>query len=91
MKKNNRSLAHRAFNSLFGLTFLVAVIWLLFAGVETVALGLLVASIAGVGLPVITGDASGIVEVFIGILEALLDGVLAILELIGSLVSSVFG
>lgn len=91
MHKEKKSLAMRALNSVCALTFLVTLIYVLVGGVEKYAFGLMLASIVGVGLPVVMEETVSFLEIVVGILEALLEGIVAILEFISRLVSGLFG
>lgn len=88
--KNERSAGLRTFNALCAIVLLIAGLYILIAGFQIVAVAALVCAAAGVATPVvISGD--GLLEMISGIFEAILDGIMGILEAIGSFFSGLFG
>ncbi len=84
--RRKRSIWLRACNSLCVLTLIASVLYLLLAGFQPLALAALICASAGVATPAVASGGR-IAEVITGILEAILDGLSAIVDAIASLFS----
>ncbi|PKQ40284.1 hypothetical protein CXP40_16025 [Pseudomonas sp. YY-1] len=76
----------RAFNSLCAALFIDSAIYIMAIGFSTVAMAISVAGAAV--LPVQSSE--GVLEVITGTVEAMIDGVLAVIEAITSVIASLF-
>lgn len=89
-KKTKRPLSLRVFNALGATLLLSSVVYILVAGFHSVAMAAVALSIAGVATPVALSD-DGPLEILLGTLEAIIEGVLTIVEGITGAISSMFG
>ena len=80
----------RVLNSICAVVLLGSIMFLLIAGFELVAAGALALALVGLATPVVMGS-GGVVEVLLGILEAIAEGVLAIFEGIANAFAALFG
>lgn len=85
--KENRSLMIRVFNAIFSLIFIVSLVSVLFFGFEKFAIGLLALSVVSVATPVVLATEEGILDILIGIFEAFIEGVMAIVGCISDFIS----
>ena len=90
MDKGNRPIQIRAFNCICSLVLICALIYILAAGLEKVAATLIVVSIISAAAPVVYAGGS-VLEIFVGFLEALLEGIMLIVEGVTNILSSIFG
>ena len=88
--KENHSTKIRLLNSVCAIALLGSVIYIMVAGFEAMAMGMLALSLAGIAGPVVV-SVEGILEVVTGIFEAIVEGVVAIFEAIASALSGLFG
>ena len=88
--KPKRSPALRLFNALCATALIAAVIFILVAGFHSGAMAMAALAIASVAVPVVIGG-EGIADVLTGLVEALVDGVIAIIECIVGAISGLFG
>ncbi len=86
-RKTERSIGLRAFNALCATILFVSGLYILFAGMQIVAVAALVCATVGVAIPVVLSGAG----MLTGIAEALLDGIMAIFDAIASFFSGVLG
>jgi hypothetical protein len=90
MSRKKRSIGVRALNAGCAVVLLGAGIYIFMAGFQFAAVAALVCCTVAVATPVfLSGE--GILEVISGIFEALLDGLMAILEAIASVFADLFG
>lgn len=89
-KKTKRPLSLRVLNALGATLLLSSVVYILVAGFHSVAMAAVALSIAGVATPVALSD-DGPLEILLGTLEAIIEGVLTIVEGITGAISSMFG
>lgn len=88
--KAARSIKLRAFNALCATLFFAAVVYIMFMDFHAAAIAALVFAIAGAATPVaLSGE--GALEIVLGTFEAIIDGVVAIVEALASAVSGLFG
>jgi len=92
MDKGNRPLQIRAFNCICSLVLICALVYILVAGLEKVAAVLIVVSIISAATPVVYAGGN-VLEMFVGFffLEALLEGIMLIVEGVTNILSSIFG
>ena len=88
--KPKRSPALRLLNALCATALIAAVIFMLVAGFHFGTVAVAALAVASVATPVVISGV-GIVEMLTGLVEALVDGVLAIIECIVSAISALFG
>lgn len=88
--KENRSLKIRALNSVCACVLIGSLLYVLVAGVEAIALGAIALSLLGAATPVVL-NGEGILEIFVGIAEALIEGVMVIVDGIITAISGIFG
>jgi hypothetical protein len=89
-RKTERSIGLRAFNAVCATILFVSGLYILFAGMQIVAVAALLCATVGVAIPVVLSGA-GILEMLTGIAEAILDGIMAIFDAIASFFSGVLG
>lgn len=90
MKKNiERSKFLRAFNSLCAALFMGAAIYIVVVGFNSVAMAAIAISVAGAAAPIVQSN-EGIWEIVVGTFEAMIDGVVAVVEGIASAMASLF-
>jgi hypothetical protein len=88
-KKVKRSIVRRAFNSLCAALLVGSAIYIMVMGFSSVAMAAMAISVAGAAvLPVQSSE--GVLEVITGTVEAMVDGVLAVIEAITSAIASLF-
>lgn len=85
-RRKRRPIALRALNSLCVIALVVSIGWVFAEGFRLASSLVLTVAILAVAGPVVVAS-DGLVEVLTGLLEALVDGVVAILEAIASLFS----
>ena len=85
-----RSIGLRAFNALCAILLLIAVFYTLAIGFHAAALAAVVLAITGAATPVVISS-EGTLEIFLGTFEAMIDGIVAIVEGITSAIASLFG
>ena len=90
MDKGNRPLQIRAFNCICSLVLICALVYILVAGLEKVAAVLIVVSIISAATPVVYAGGN-VLEMFVGFLEALLEGIMLIVEGVTNILSRIFG
>lgn len=90
MDRENRSLQIRAFNCICSLVLIGSLIYILIVGLEKVAAALLVLSVVSAATPVVFAGGN-MLEILVGILEALLEGIMLIVEGIVGIVSGILG
>ena len=88
--RKHRSLKIKILNSICSSALIVSLIYVLVAGFEVVALGAMAIAIAGVATPVVLSG-EGVLEVLFGIVGAIIDGVMIIIEGITNAISGLFG
>jgi len=88
-KKAERSKLLRAFNSLCVALFMGSAIYIMIMGFNSVAMAAMAISVAGAAAPLVQSD-GGILEIVIGTFEAMIDGVVAIIEVIASAIVGLF-
>ncbi|VUD69451.1 hypothetical protein TDB9533_04821 [Thalassocella blandensis] len=89
-RRNNKSIQIKAFNAVCSILLISSIIYILFAGFEVIATGILITSLAASAVPVVVAG-EGLVEILVGILEALLEGVMVVVECIASIFSGLLG
>ena len=89
-EKEKRSLGLRLLNSLCAFAIIGAAIYTFVAGFQLAVVGVAALALAGVAVPA-AASADGILEVFVGIFEAIIDGVVGVFEAILGFFSSLFG
>lgn len=89
MKKVERSRLLRAFNSLCAALFMGAAIYIVVVGFNSVAMAAIAISVAGAAAPLAQSN-EGIWEIVVGTFEAMIDGVVAVVEGIASAIASLF-
>ena len=87
-QKEKRPVLLRLFNSLCAFSIIGAAIYLLFVGLETVPVLLLLVACAGIATPASIGS-DGLLDAIGSIFEALLEGIMGIIETIGDIFSGV--
>jgi len=80
----------KALNVICAFVLMASVVYMLVAGFKVVALNTIVISLAGAATPVIMAG-EGFVSFITGIFEAVLEGVLVIIEGIADFISGIFG
>lgn len=85
-----KSIYLRLFNTLCSLTIIGAACYLIFAGMDLLAMGILASSLAAMTAPVVI-DGGSVIEVLAGIVEAFVEGLALIVDGISSLLGSIFG
>lgn len=80
--RRSRSKRIKLLNCLCSLVILGSVMAAVFVGMNIYALGVLTIAVASIATPVIIGG-EGILDMLVGVLEAVLDGVLVLVEAIG--------
>ncbi|KAA3637990.1 MAG: hypothetical protein DWP95_13570 [Proteobacteria bacterium] len=80
----------KALNAICASVLLCSLVYMLVAGVKMVALSAMVASLAGAATPVMMAG-EGVFAILSGILEALFEGVMVIIEGIADFISGLFG
>ncbi|EXJ12531.1 hypothetical protein [Nitrincola nitratireducens] len=88
-KKVERSKGLRVFNSLCAALLMTSVIYILVMGFNSIVMAVMVISVAGAAAPLIHSD-EGILEIVIGTFEAMIDGVVAVIEGIVNTITSLF-
>lgn len=88
-RKKRRPIALRALNSLCVIALVGAAGWVFAEGFRLASSLVLAAAILAIAGPVVVAS-DGLAEVLTGLLEALVDGVVAIFEAIASLFSGLF-
>ncbi|MFN9525353.1 MAG: hypothetical protein ACK561_00280 [Pseudomonadaceae bacterium] len=87
--KVKRSRLRRVFNSLCAVLLVGSAIYIMVMGFSSVAMAAMAISVAGAAvLPVQSSE--GFLEVITGTVEAVIDGVLAVIEAITSAIASLF-
>ena len=84
MKKKKRSLLNRILNATCFLSILVSYLYLIFLGFNLFASGIIVGAIIITSIPVVMAG-EGTFDILSGILEAVVDGALAVIEGIASI------
>jgi len=88
-KKIERSKLLRVFNSLCAALFMGAAIYIVVMGFNSVAMAAIAISVAGAAAPIVQSD-EGIWEIVVGTFEAMIDGVVTVVEGIASAMASLF-
>ncbi len=91
MKGNaERSMGSRVLGSVAALTLIVAVIYVLVAGINLISSLVILSALGGLAGPAIAvGD--GFVECVVGIFEMFIEGIALLFEAIGNFFGSLFG
>jgi len=89
-ENKKRSVKIRALNAICSSILICSVLYVLIAGVEAIALGAIAVSLVGAATPVVISG-EGILGIFSGIIEALFDGVMLLVEGIANAISALFG
>ncbi|APU31578.1 hypothetical protein UYA_18295 [Ectopseudomonas alcaliphila JAB1] len=88
-KKVKRSIVRRAFNSLCAALLIGSAIYIMVMGFSSVAIAAMAISVAGAAvLPIQSSE--GILEIIVGTFEAMIDGLLTIIEGITSAIAGLF-
>lgn len=90
MKRVNRSKGLRAFNALCTIVLLFACGLIIIMGFNLPSVAALICAAAGVVTPVLVSG-EGVLEMFSGVVDAILDGIVAIVEAIVGVFSGLFG
>ncbi|MCF3096857.1 hypothetical protein EHZ86_05885 [Aeromonas australiensis] len=88
-KKVERSKLLRTFNSLCAALLIGSATYIMVMGFSSVAMAAMAISVAGAAAPLVQSD-EGFLEIVIGTFEAMIDGVVAVIEGISSAIASVF-
>lgn len=80
----------RLLNTVCAFTLIGSVIYIFIAGISLIPSLIILAALGGISGPVVSGSGS-ILECFVGILEAIIQGVVGVFETIGEIFSSIFG
>ena len=89
MARKDKEIKLRIINAVFSLLLLSAIIYALVASFDLIAISLISTSLIGTAIPIVL-TVDGIVDIIIGILEALLEGLIEIVAGIADAISSVF-
>ncbi|MBC6906322.1 hypothetical protein DWB84_12725 [Saccharophagus sp. K07] len=89
MDRKHKSLKIRALNSLCSFALIGALIYVLIAGFEALAVAVITISLIGMATPVVASGGS-ILETLVGVLEAIVGGVVSVVEGIASAISALF-
>lgn len=84
MKRKDRSLTRRFFGTFGALTLLGTCGYIFFAGINMYAGAIIAVAILSIATPVV-GDGGSIFEVLAGILEAFVEGIASIFEVIANI------
>lgn len=87
--KLEKSKLLRVLNSLCAALFMGAAIYIVVMGFNSVAMAAIAISVAGAAAPLVQSD-EGIWEIVVGTFEAMIDGVVAVVEGIASAIASLF-
>ena len=88
--KEKRSLGLRFLNSFCALALLICIAYMVFAGFQAVVIGVALLALGGLAVPVAM-EGEGLVEIIIGISEAVIEGIIAVFEAIANFISGLFG
>ena len=88
--KEKRSLDVRFLNSFCALALLVCIAYIVFAGFQAVIIGVALLALGGVAVPVAM-EGEGLVEIILGIFEAVIEGIIVIFEAIANFFYGLFG
>ena len=89
-KKKKRPLSLRLLNSLCAFALIGAVAYVFVAGFQLAAVGVAALALAGVAVPAAISE-DGVVEIFVGIFEAIIEGIVGVSEAILDFFSGLFG
>ena len=89
MNRKEKDLRLRIVNAVCGLLLCIAIIYALVAGFDLLAIGLIASSTIGAAVPVVLAG-EGVLEIIVGVLEALLEGVVEIFSAIFGAISNIF-
>ncbi|MEM1263692.1 MAG: hypothetical protein AAGH76_14930 [Pseudomonadota bacterium] len=89
--RKDRPLGVRILNAACALVFLGGVVFMMVAGFRTIATGSVLVALALVAVPVAFGGVDGPGQFLLGIVEAVIDGFLAILQGIAEIFSGLTG
>ena len=88
--KAEKSMGIRVLGSVSALTLIVAVVYVLVAGINLISSLILLAALGGLAGPAIAvGD--GVTECIVGVFELFIEGIQQIFEAIISIFTSIFG
>ena len=88
--KEKRSLGLRLLNSFCALALLICIAYMVFAGFQAAVIGVALLALGAMAVPVAM-DGDGLVEIILGIFEAVIEGIVAIFEAIANFISGLFG
>ena len=86
MRKKNKSLPRRLFNSIGSLALIGSGGYLLFSGINLIASSVLITAFVLIIVPIAT-DGGSIFEIVAGIFEAIIDGLVSLVEAVMSVFS----
>jgi hypothetical protein len=90
MAREDKEIKFRIINAVCSFLLLGAIIYALIASFDLIAISIISASLIGAATPVVlTGE--GILEVVVGVFEALLEGILEIIAGIANAIASILG
>lgn len=89
-EKVKKSILLRITNSICAFALLGAVIYMVFAGFQAAALGVLFLSLAGIAGPVVASG-EGLFEILAGVVEAIFEGIAAVFSAIADAIGGLFG
>ncbi|AKS41153.1 hypothetical protein [Wenzhouxiangella marina] len=88
-RRSDRSIGMKLLNAMMALLLLGSACFMLIVGLHVIAISALLVSVAGLATPVILSG-EGIVDMISGFFEAILEGLLAIVEGITEFFSGLF-
>ncbi len=88
--KGDRSIRIRLLRAISALALIGALVYIVIAGFNLIATLVLISSFGGIATPAMMAAESAL-ECVTGFFEILLEGILSIFEIIGDIISSIFG